>query len=259
MTIRPLSQLPTIRDAVTIDGTTEPGYAGTPIVELDGSQAPASSDGLTVRADNCTIRGLVVHSFNTGIMIDSTAGNLVVGNYIGTDVTGTLPRGNRGVGVFVSGPNNTIGAPGAGNLISANGDAGVYLFHSQSTGNVVQGNRIGTDASGSTALGNETGVYVSQAGGARIGGTAAGAGNLVAGNLFSGIEVVRANSTVIQGNLVGTDVTGMQALGNGGNGISLELGATNTMIGGTTPAARNVVAASRYVGVRLIDGVNGSV
>jgi hypothetical protein len=259
MTIRPLSQLPAIRDAVTVDGTTEPGYAGTPVVELDGSQSPASSDGLTVQANDCTIRGLVVHSFATGINVDGTAGNQILGNYVGTDVTGTLPLANRGVGVFVYGSNNTVGAPGAGNLISANGNAGVYLFRSSSTGNVVQGNRIGTDVSGTTALGNQTGVYVDQAGGTLVGGTADGAGNLIAGNSSDGIAVLRATSTVIQGNLIGTDVTGARALGNQGNGVDVQLSSLNTVIGGTAPAAGNVIAASRYVGVRLIDDVNGSV
>ena len=257
MTIRPLSQLPMVRDAVTIDGTTAPGYVGTPVVELDGSLGQGGFHGLVVRADNCTIRGLVVHSFNNGIVIDGTAGSQVLGNYVGTDVTGTLPRGNRGVGVFVYGPNNTVGAPGAGNLISANGDAGVQVYHYLSPGNVVQANRIGTDASGTVALGNETGVYVSQAAGTRIGGTEPGAGNLISGNLFDGIAVL-ADSTVIQGNLVGTDVTGAEALGNGGNGIDVVQGSDGTVIGGTTPAARNVIAANQYVGVRLINQVTGS-
>jgi hypothetical protein len=263
MTIRPLSQLPTIRDSLTIDGTTEPGFAGTPIVELDGSQVPAFSTGLTVQADNCTIRGLVVHSFDNGIEISGTSGNQVLSNYIGTDVTGTLPLGNRITGVSVEGSNNTIGAPGAGNLISANGvstngGAGVYLFYYESIGNIVQGNRIGTDVSGTKALGNLTGVYVDYTDGTLVGGTAAGAGNLIAGNLGEGIAVLHAESTVIQGNLVGTDVTGTQALGNLGNGIDVQILSTNTVIGGTTTAARNVVAASRYVGVRLIDQVSGS-
>lgn len=264
MTIRPLSPLPTIHDTVTIDGTTEPGYAGTPIIELDNSQGQASWSGLIIQADNCTIRGLVVHSFFNGIWIDGGSGNQVVGNYIGTDVTGTLPLGNHATGVFVFGSNNSIGVPGEGNLISANGTSvswgvGVDIYHYLSTGNVVQGNRIGTDASGTVALGNQTGVYVNHADGTLIGGTAAGAGNLIAGNLSDGIAVVGAESTVIQGNLVGTDVTGVQALDNQGNGIDLHIGTTNTVIGGNTAAARNVIAASKYVGIRLIENVSGSV
>lgn len=261
MTIRPLSQLPDIRDTVTLDGTTQGGYAGTPIVELDGSEGQASWNGLTVRANDCLIRGLAVHSFFVGILLDGGSGNQVLANYVGTDLTGTLPLGNRMDGIFVFGSNNRIGAPGAGNLISANGTsvdwgAGVHIHHYSSTGNVVQGNRIGTDASGTRALGNLMGLNVDFADDTLIGGTVAGSGNLISGNL-EGIAVLRAESTVIQGNLIGTDATGAQALGNG-SGINLQLGTVNTVIGGTTPAARNVIAASRYVGVRLVDQVNGS-
>jgi hypothetical protein len=257
MTIQPLSQLPTIHDTVTIDGTTESGYAGTPIIELDNTQGQPSWNGLVIQANDCTIRGLVVHSFATGIWIDGGNGNQIVGNFIGTDVTGALPLGNYGVGVDVQGSNNTIGAPGAGNLISASGNAGVYLFLPGSTGNVVQANRIGTDVTGTVALGNQTGVYVNQAAGTTVGGSAAGAGNLIAGHSGDGI-VVQAGSTVIQGNLIGTDLTGANALGNQGNGIDVVQGSANTVIGGTTPAARNVVAASKFVGVRLIGGITGA-
>ena len=130
--------------------------------------------------------------------------NQVQGNYIGTDVTGTAAIGN-GEGIFITGSNNRIGgtAAGAGNVISGNFN-GVYI--SGGGGTLVQGNRIGTDASGTAPLGNVVGVLVVGPD-TTVGGTAAGAGNIISGNGLYGAFIAFGGTTV-QGNFIGTDATG---------------------------------------------------
>ncbi len=124
-TISPLSQLPRISAPVTIDATTQPGFAGTPIIEINGTNTIGSS-GLVISAGFSTIRGLVINRFNSdGIFMFDTNGNVIEGNFIGTDVTGSLDLGNSGNGVF--------GSFGIGshvireNVISGNGQNGVSL------------------------------------------------------------------------------------------------------------------------------------
>jgi hypothetical protein len=98
-TIQPMSALPQILDSVTIDGSTQPGYAGTPVIELDGSLAGLSANGLHILAGNTTIRGLAINRFaRDGIYLQNRDGNVIVGNFIGTDATGTVSLGNRVAG-----------------------------------------------------------------------------------------------------------------------------------------------------------------
>jgi hypothetical protein len=132
-TIKPLSRLPDITTPVILDGTTEPGYVGRPIIELDGSLA-GFADGLRIIGGNSTVRGLVIDDFRgAGIDLESNH-NIVESNYIGTDATGTLAKGN-GIGITVQGLNNRIGADSQdqsqateGNLISGNDAAGIVVL-----------------------------------------------------------------------------------------------------------------------------------
>ncbi len=130
-TISLASPLPTITNSLTIDGTTQPGFAGTPIIVLDGTAAGAGANGLTIAASGCTVRGLVIDNFKgNGIEVDVQGGNLIAGNFIGTDVTGTLARPNGGYGVDLNSAFlNTVGgtAAGDGNLISGNTLGGIAV------------------------------------------------------------------------------------------------------------------------------------
>src|SRR5262249_50060756 len=113
-----LTPLPGITSPVVIDGTTQPGYAGSPLIELTASQ----TTGLTITAGGSTVRGLVLNHFAVGIHFSSGGGNLVQGCYIGTDATGTLDASTgEGIRILLS-DGNTIGgtSPGSGNLISGN-------------------------------------------------------------------------------------------------------------------------------------------
>jgi hypothetical protein len=229
----------------------EGNYIGT---DITGTQAVANIRGIYVRASGDTIGGtaagagnVISGNLNNGVELDQGATNdLVESNLIGTDVTGTAPLGNGGIGIAIGASGNTIGGTvaGAGNVISANQAGGLEIF--TGSGNRVQGNLIGTDASGTVALGNFIGVLVGNpVGGNTIGGTASGAGNVISGNQASGV-LLASNGNIVQGNLIGTDITGTQALGNN-NGLSLQ-GSNNT-IGGTASGAGNVISGNRANGI----------
>src|SRR6185503_12156182 len=149
-------------------------------------------------------------------------GNVVRGNFIGTDKNGTAALGNSGSGVCISisTSNNTVGGTTAAerNVISGNNTDGVD-FLTGAAGNQVMGNFIGTNVSGTFALGNGLdGVFINNAPSNKIGGTSPGAGNVISGNtVFNGVDVLGAGSTgtLVQGNFIGTDVSGSIALGNG--------------------------------------------
>ena len=167
-TIALLSALPAVTSLVVLDGTTKPGYAGTPLVVLNGAGAGSGANGLTITAGNSTVRGLVINQFTSaGIDITgaSATGDIVQGNYIGTDVTGSTALGNalEGILVISGAANNTIGGTtaGAGNVISGNSGPDVMgiNFNDAGTGNVVQGNLIGTNAAGTAALPNYDGIF----------------------------------------------------------------------------------------------------
>jgi hypothetical protein len=183
----------------------------------------------------------------------------VEGNWIGTAADGTSGLGNGRAGVGISGaPGNTIGgtAANAGNVLSANGDAGIYLFTSGATGNVIQGNTIGTDVTGASALGNTLeGVYVESAPTNTIGGAVAGAGNLISANQTRGLWLTNASWNVIQGNLIGVKRDGITGLGNVFHSIECAVGACNNVIGGDGSAGNQVAFAQTvYAGVRIRNG-----
>src|SRR5205823_1727056 len=142
-------------------------------------------------------------NFGDGVLLNPTLGpgNVIEGNRIGTDVSGTRILANRGNGVEIAASDVQIGgtAPGAGNLISGNAQDGILIapsfsFFTPANGNLVQGNLIGTDATGTAPLGNGSdGVSISGqfigASNNTIGGTAVGAGNTIAYNGHNGVTV----------------------------------------------------------------------
>ena len=153
-TINLLSALPAITDAVVLDATTQPGFAGAPIIELNGAGAGAAADGLTLLGGNSTVRGLVINRFGgSGIYVGGTGGNLIQGNYIGLDANGNADLGNAQYGIWITSNSNVIGGTTAGdrNVISGNDIDGIYI--EGATGNLVQGNYVGTNATGTGAVG----------------------------------------------------------------------------------------------------------
>jgi titin len=192
-----------------------------------------------------------------GIQISSpgSTGNQVVGNFIGTNASGTAALGNDFWGVVISdAPGNIVGGltPGSGNVISANGSHGIQLSGASATGNQIVGNRIGTDLSGTILLGNAlAGIFLSDAPNNTIGGTGSSAGNVISGNGQYGILIQGTASTGngILGNRIGTTSDGTSALANG-HGVVVFSSSSN-IVGGTTAAARNVISGNSGLGVWL--------
>src|SRR5487761_2241001 len=134
-------------------------------------------------------------------------------------------------------------AAGARNVISANRDAGIFLIGAGTTANQVQGNFIGTDSSGTLARGNlYEGIYLQDVATNFIGGGAAGAGNLISGNNTRGLWLLNASGNVLQGNFIGTQADGTNALGNTYHGIDLDVNATNNTVGGAAAGQGNRIA-----------------
>jgi len=253
-TILPTLPLPALTDPVVIDATTQPGYVDRPAVEINGSLAGGGAVGLRVGGGSNTVRGLAISGFSAdGIRLDSS-GNAIQGNYIGTDVTGLIGRGNAQYGVFVlSTSSNLIGGTNRAdrNVISGGNETGVYILNG--TANVVQGNYIGVNAAGLLDLGNHNnGVTIFNGSDNTIGGVAPGARNVIAGNDGSGINLNAAGATgnVIQGNYIGVAANAILAVGNATDGITLN-GASGNLIGGTNSGARNLISGNGQAGIFL--------
>jgi CSLREA domain-containing protein len=307
-TISPDSNLPTIIYPVTIDGFTQQPCSSNPmpcsqpnadptcndallLIELEGSQvADDTGIGLNIVAGSSTVRGLIINSFTgyyvegAGIRLAGNGGNTIVGNFIGTDASGTLavndsyePIGND-IGVQIeSCAGNLIGgtitdgaSAAARNLISANYDDGIQITGVTSTRNIIRGNFIGTESSGTSIIddeenpmGNDVGIEIYDGannivGNSELAGPAvAGAGNVISGNQFLGVEI---SSGLIAGptgngvgsNFIGTDLTGTALLGNNGDGVQLCQDAHDNLIGGSTIAFRNIIANNSCKGVNLL-------
>ena len=159
-TIEPASSLPAITQAVLIDGESQRGYTGTPLIKLSGSQA-GGGDGLTITGSNVAVRGLDIGGYSQGAGIHITGvgatGDWIYGNFLGTDPTGTQATpNNAGVEIDAGATQNLIGTNGDGvndtaerNLLSGNLFAGVWINGQGTSNNAVAGNFIGTDITGS--------------------------------------------------------------------------------------------------------------
>jgi CSLREA domain-containing protein len=253
-----LGWLPDITVPITIDGYTQPGASANTLasgdnavllIELAGPGFSGFSHGLELSGGNSLVRGLVIDNFDVGIRIDLQGGDTVAGNFIGTDASGSLSHANNfGLQIF-SGANLIGGAsPEARNVISGN-NGGIDL--SSGDGNVVEGNFIGADASGKVAVGNSSsGVSISTSNNI-IGGMSRSARNIISGNGFGlFFDAGAPTNNVVEGNFIGTDVSGALALSNATFGVFIAYGSGNT-IGGTVPGAGNVISANARCGVSV--------
>jgi hypothetical protein len=258
-TIQPVSALPTITNPVLIDGTTQPGFAGSPLIVLNGSLAGAGVSGLTIRAGYSTVEALVINGFAAdGIDLQIGGSNNINGNWIGTDATGSRAVANGGNGLSIASSNNLIGGAGAGagNVISGNLNDGIYIQGPSTTGSTVQGNDIGTDARGIQALGNH-GNGVTVANGAHsitIGGAQSFGSNLISGNGGDGVEVASASLILVTGNRIGTDITGTRALGNAYGVYVADASSGDIGNGGTGQG--NLISGNTTAGIYIGGGGN---
>ena len=200
------------------------------------------------------------HLWGVWMCRDDCSGNVVQGNYIGVGADGETALGNgTGIGIAGGAFGNLIGgsAPGEGNVISGNGGNGIHVCGTNpwgyAHGNIIQGNRIGTNAAGDASVPNSgDGIYISAADDT-IGGTEPGAGNVISGNGGSGVVLTGsgAHGNTVAGNTIGTNAAGDTALPNGQNGVAMEAGAHGNTVGGADEGAGNVISGNGHTGVRL--------
>jgi titin len=261
-TIIPISALPALTRPVILDAYTQPGSTpGTPVIELDGASAGGSTVGLSVQGGNTTVRGLVINRFAQGGIVLQSSGNTITGNFIGTNAAGNSASANGGDGVLISGGqfNNTVGGTTAAtrNVISGNGLFGIQIAGLGTNGNVVEGNFIGTNVTGTVAIANSQDGIRIQSGAANniIGGISAGAGNVISGNVGNGIVITGGGTTgnIVLGNFIGSNAAGTAALANGQNGILMNNTASNNSIGGQIAGAGNVISGNTGAGIAISD------
>ena len=225
---------------------------------------------------------LISGNSNSGIQIfgdgsNKAINNLVQGNLIGTNSLGTAALANVAGVRVINGAGNAIGgtSAGAGNVISGNSNHGIQIdgeLAKGPNGNQIQGNFIGTNASGSGALGNLVGVSILNSSGNLIGGNVVDSRNVISGNTGSGLTIYGGpngsrpgNSTDnrIEGNFIGTNATGMGKVGNGSDGvqITISFGPATNIIGGETSDKRNIISGNGgngiAMGIRVTDPNTG--
>lgn len=253
-TIVPTSALPQANHPVIIDGTTQPGYSGTPLIEISG-QSAGSANGLLLLGGNSVVRGLAINRFAlSGIRIETEGTNRIERVFLGCDPTGTIGRGNAVYGLVIfNSPGNVIGGttPAVANVVASNGVAGIFINGLNATDNHIQGNFIGTDLTGRVSLGNvANGIHILGSPGNWIGGLAPGNGNVISGNRQSGIYIAgaAAEENRILRNRIGTAVEGTNALSNVQDGITV-LGSPGNFIGAA--GLGNLVSGNRAGGIVL--------
>jgi parallel beta-helix repeat protein len=225
---------------------------------LNGSSAGAAANGLKVAGGNSTIKGFVINRFGArGILLHARGGNKVADNYIGTDRAGSTALANKGHGIMLWSSGNCVDH----NLVSGNAHAGVFAYTGAASHNTISGNFVGTDAAGAKSIPNYIGVQLNGGASNTIGGATAAARNVISGNKRDGVLIVTtgAQHNTVLGNYIGTNAAGNARLGNGWYGV--EISQPNNLVGGTTPAARNVISANGISGVvmYLATGVNNRV
>jgi hypothetical protein len=263
-----------VTDPVTIDGTTQPGYAGMPLIVLDGKGRP----GLLITAGNSTVRALVVMDCGTasapasGVVLSTNGGNVIAGCFIGSDATGTnsgyqIKNSLDGIRLDNS-PNNVLGGTNASdrNVIMGNGGSGITISGAGASNNLIQGNFIGLNRTGAVGWGNGSSsfnvpnILITNAPNNTIGGLVAGARNAIAG-YSDGIKITGLGATANQvlGNYIGTAADGSELPGGYKSyyyqGVRIDNAPSNT-VGGTSSGARNLISGNSY-GI-TISGTNAN-
>ena len=263
-TITLTTPLPQINRTTDVNGYSQPGASVNTLAAGTNADlrivlfANGQNSGLQVNAPNSRIRGLVFNGYaaNAVNLVDADAsGTVIDGNFVGTTRDGTaLGAGSRFRGILVNGADNVrIGGTAAEerNLFGGNTQEAIRLA-SAADSTLIQGNLMGTDATGTTALANRIGITSLSSTNALIGGTAAGAGNVFSGNSEAGIIVAfpATTGTRVEGNLIGLDATGAVAIPNG-VGVKVGSGTSGNVVGGTAPGARNVMSGNLSSGLQI--------
>ncbi|MCJ7734862.1 MAG: hypothetical protein MUP11_09965, partial [Anaerolineales bacterium] len=220
---------------------------------LDGNSALGNSEGIRISSSSYNVIGITAsgegipniisgNDFD-GLIIENSYQNIIAGNYIGTNINGTAALPNRfGIYLTAGSSSNIIGTNGdgtndaaEGNLISGNTDDGVRIYNNTSIHNVIAGNNIGTNIDGTAAIGNG-GAGISVSGDLNLIGTNGDGvsdsleGNVISGNANVGIFLASFNC-IVAGNHIGVDKTGLIAMGNNFDGITINPFSTSNRIG----------------------------
>jgi len=237
--ISPSSALPDVSSAVSIDATTQPSGS----VMLDGSGAGSDVDGLTITGGGSTVRGFTISNFGgAGVKLAGSSGSTVAGNWLGTTADGTHAAPNAS-GVNIDGSaSNTVGGSGAdANVIVATRfGVGVAASSGAAPANQVSGNHIGTDAAGSGLL---VGASPGSLGVLVLGTADHAASAAISNNTINGVSYAvevagsGAGGSSVVGNKIGTDASGLTALGGpGANGGIRDDGVPSMTISGNVVA-----------------------
>ncbi len=254
-----------INDGISVGNTGTNGnqVLGNKIgTDVSGSATLPNLYGITIGsgAANTVVGGalggagnLISGNANIGLWVDgeTTSGTQVLGNQIGTDISGTSALPNyEGIIISTGSTGNQIGgtAPGAGNLVSGNYLDGILLQSLGSPGNTITGNKIGTNAAGTAAIPNYEGIYLDRAAYNTIGGTLSLAGNIISGNADSGVYISASDNNQVKGNKIGTDVNGTAAIPNADSGVYIN-GSSDNIIGGGESGAGNLISGNSLVGI----------
>jgi uncharacterized repeat protein (TIGR01451 family) len=270
-TIQPLSGFPALPAGVMLDATTQPGFAGTPVIEIDGTNAAA--DAFDVPGGNTSIRGLAINRFvgqpsggGSGIALSSEGSDIIEGNFVGTDPSGNFAFGNSDCLAITSSANNTIGGTvaAARDVLSASttGLAEISMNTTGTVGNLIEGNFIGTNADGTAALSNTAigmVLFNGTVSSNTVGGMTAGARNVISGNSIGGLFLPNnaSGGNLIQGNFIGTDAAGDRSIPNG-NLQGVALGSPGNTLGGTGVGGGNTISGNNEPGVVLTDGATAN-
>ena len=264
-TIRLQAGLPSVTEALVIDGFTQPGARpnSNPVgqglnarllIEIDGQDDDVAGSGcLSVfysEPEGVVIQGLAIHCRLNAITIQGgTRDNVIQGNYIGTDPTGTTALGGTSGIVIFTGSGSRIGGllPAQRNLISGHALSGIAAGTFLKTDLTIQGNLIGTDASGGRALGNRVGVNLSTVTRSVVGGNSAAARNVISGNNVGVSMGGDTGNNLVQNNIIGADVSGTLALGKD---VGVRVSAPGTTI------SDNVIVANEREGIDILGGAD---
>ncbi|HCY77720.1 MAG TPA: hypothetical protein DHV28_17550 [Ignavibacteriales bacterium] len=267
-TILPLTPLPEISDSVIIDGTSQPGYTSSPVIEIDGIAAGVSN-GLIISGGNSILKSIAINRFSGAGVGLISAGNMIEGCYIGISPDGTTNKGNGGDGIVLFYQNNQIGnSNGNRNVISGNSSSGIRISNVANSNIIIENNYIGTDANGTTAVPNIfNGVFIYQSSNVKIGGSSFSAMNVVSGNYEAGIRIEGGSShdNYITANRIGTSSNGSIPISNKHGieiiyGISAASGSPyNITIGGKWTESQNLISGNQQAGIAFfLDGSNGT-
>ena len=237
------SSLPAITSPLVIDGTSQSGYVGSPLVGINGAAAGTNGDGISVQAEDVTIRGLAVYGFDRdGIRIIGGESHLISDNYVGLDSEGNADPNFIGIRII-----NSADSVIDDNTISGNNRAGVFVSSALTKGNTFINNRIGSDPTGTSAIPNATDGLTLRGGFNQVG--LPGQGNLISGNIRSGIltQGVDRGSNKIQGNVIGLNSAGE----NLPNLIGLHIQNELNEIGGVEDGEENVISGNSAFGVAI--------